>query len=263
MIVVTRCGHDSNHKTKFTMLRKTGVSNYILLIVKTEAYFEINGSIITTSPNMVILFDRNTYMHYGSLHNSFNDDWIHFDFIKEKPIFNDLKLPFNEPIYLPQTGVLSNYARMLVQESLTNSIHKKLMQDSIMRLLLYSIDSQLALLPATTNSNKYDMMLNQLRMNIQNTPHKRWSVEAMAKSVHMSQSYFQHVYKELFKVSCVQDVINARMERAKFYLTTTDISIKSLSDICGYENELNFMRQFKKAEGFTPTEYRRLYRAEQ
>ena len=34
------------------------------------------------------------------------------------------------------------------------------------------------------------------------------------------------------------------------------MSIRSLSDFCGYDNELHFMRQFKKFVGMTPTEYR-------
>lgn len=260
MIAVTRCGYDSNHKTKFEMLRKTGVPNYVLLLIKTEAYFELKERMIRTNPNMVILFDRNTYMHYGSIANTFNDDWIHFDFVDEEPFWDSLKIPHNEPLYLPQTGLLSNYVRILVQESHNKSNYKNKIQDSIMRLLLYSIASQLVMLPNVAKADRYYMLLSQLRMNIHNTPHKKWSVEAMAASVHLSQSYFQHLYKELFQVSCVQDVINARMERAKFYLSTTDISIKSLSNICGYENDLNFMRQFKKMEGFTPSHYRKLYR---
>jgi AraC family transcriptional regulator of arabinose operon len=58
----------------------------------------------------------------------------------------------------------------------------------------------------------------------------------------------------------MQEVIMARIERAKFYLTTTDMSIKALSDFCGYESDLHFIRQFKKKEGLTPTEYRQLYK---
>jgi AraC family transcriptional regulator of arabinose operon len=57
----------------------------------------------------------------------------------------------------------------------------------------------------------------------------------------------------------MQEVILARIERAKFYLTTTDMSIKSLSDFCGYENELHFVRQYKAKEGLTPSQYRKLF----
>ncbi len=259
MIKVTNLGYDSRHKTKFHMIRKTGVPNHILLLVKSEAYFEINGVITTTAPNMAILFDRNTYMNYGSIENFYNDDWIHFNFVNEPSLFETLHIPFNHPIYLPQLKGLSNYVRLLVSESHSNNLHKEQVQDSLMRILLYNLDSQIADLPGTTSVNKYYQEMNQLRMNIHNTPHKKWTVDSMSGYVHLSPSYFQHLYKEMFHISCMQEVILARIERAKFYLTTTDMSIKSLSDFCGYENELHFVRQFKAKEGLTPSQYRNLF----
>lgn len=260
MIVVTNCGHDSKHKVKFRMIRKTGVPNYILLLVKTEAFFELNGTIEITNPNMAILFDRNTYMHYGSKQDSYNDDWIHFDFVKEPSLLNNLHIPFNKPVYLPQINHLSNYVRLLVQENHMDSLHKEQIQDSIMRILLYSLDSQITSLPTAVNHHKHYQIMNQLRMNIHNTPHRKWTVDNMADFVHMSPYYFQHLYKELYHISCIQEVILARMEMAKFYLTTTDMSIKDLSDFCGYDSDLHFVRQFKKKEGLTPSQYRKLYK---
>ena len=66
----------------------------------------------------------------------------------------------------------------------------------------------------------------------------------------------QNLYKQFFTCSCQQDIISARLELAKYYLTGSDMSIRSLSDFCGYDNELHFLRQFKKFVGMTPTEYR-------
>lgn len=261
MITVTNCGHDSRHKTSFRMLRKSGVPNYILLLVKTEALFELEGVMTATNPNMAILFDRNTCTHYQSVGDFYNDDWIHFDFAGEPSLLESLNIPFNRPIYLPQMNFFSNYVRLLVQENHSDSLHREQVQDSLMRILLYSLDSQIALLPAGSKSSRYYPIINQLRMNIHNTPHKNWTVDMMANSVHISTSYFQHLYKELFSISCMQEVIMARIERAKFYLSTTDIPLKALSDLCGYENDLHFIRQFKKKEGLTPTQYRQLYNA--
>lgn len=260
MITVTNCGHDSRHRTKFCMVRKTGVPNYILLLVKTDAFFELDGCLTATGPNMAILFDRNTYMHYESMGDYYNDDWIHFDFAGEASFLGSLNIPFNRPVYLPRLNSLSDYVRLLVKESHSDSQHREQIQDSLMRILLYSLDSQITRLPSDAQSNKYYPILNQLRMNIHNTPHKNWTVDMMSESVHISPSYFQHLYKELFHISCIQEVILARIERAKFYLSTTDLPVKVLSDLCGYESELHFIRQFKKKEGLTPTQYRQLYK---
>lgn len=72
----------------------------------------------------------------------------------------------------------------------------------------------------------------------------------------MSRSSFQHLYKELFGISAITDVILSRIDHAKYLLSTTDIPIKKISEMCGYNNDIHFMRQFKKVTEITPTKYR-------
>ena len=259
MIRVIRCGYESRHRTKFQMVRKTGVPNYILLLVKTEAFFEIEGSVVKTYPNMAILFDRNTSMNYGSIKDYYNDDWIHFDFVEEPSMLDKLQVPLNKPIYISQLPMLSNYVRLLVQGDHSRSIHKEQIQDSLMRLILYNLDAKVVDLQSPADENMHYQTLNHLRLEIHNTPHKKWTVETMAASVHMSHSYFQHLYKELFHISCIQEVIQARIERAKYYLSTTDMPISAVSNSCGYESQMHFLRQFKKRENLTPSQFRQLY----
>jgi AraC family transcriptional regulator of arabinose operon len=115
-------------------------------------------------------------------------------------------------------------------------------------------------MPDARLSNKYYAPMHKLRLEIFNAPHKKWGVEQMAQSVYISPSYFQHLYKELFGISCIQDIIRARLKNACFYLCTTEMSIHALADFCGYENELHFMRQFKKQLGMTPSQYREQHR---
>ena len=87
-------------------------------------------------------------------------------------------------------------------------------------------------------------------------PYKKWSIADIAAQCFMSKTYFQHIYKKTFGVTCISDVINSRIEHAIYYLTNTEMTVKSISDSCGYENEVHFLRQFKAVTGKTPTEYR-------
>ncbi len=43
---------------------------------------------------------------------------------------------------------------------------------------------------------------------------------------------------------------------------TTEMSVHALASFCGYENELHFMRQFKKQTGLSPSQYRAQNRRE-
>jgi AraC family transcriptional regulator of arabinose operon len=243
------------------MQRSCGSPDYTLLFVKTEAFFESGGIYTETPPNTVILYDKNCYVHYGCRQPHYNDDWLHFDLDAEDlPFLLGLGIPFNTPMTLPAIGQISEYIRLAVLEKHSNNLYCEQIIDGLMRSLLYSISSQIHTVPDARLSNKYYAPMHQLRLEIFNAPHKKWGVEQMAQSVYISPSYFQHLYKELFGISCIQDIIRARLKNACFYLCTTEMSIHALADFCGYENELHFMRQFKKQLGMTPSQYREQHR---
>ena len=49
------------------------------------------------------------------------------------------------------------------------------------------------------------------------------------------------------------------MERAKYLLTHTEYRVMDIAYELGYAAEEQFMRQFKRETGITPTRYRRKY----
>ena len=56
------------------------------------------------------------------------------------------------------------------------------------------------------------------------------------------------------------DVITARVDHGKYLLSGTDYPVGVIAEMCGYKNDVHFMRQFKSAVGLTPTEYRRRFK---
>ncbi len=95
-----------------------------------------------------------------------------------------------------------------------------------------------------------------LRKEIYDQPQLDWTVEKMSNQVHMSGSYLQNLYKRFFQESCMNDVIRARIERAKELLRHTDMTVQMVSESCGYKNVEHFTRQLKRMEGLTPLHYR-------
>ena len=49
------------------------------------------------------------------------------------------------------------------------------------------------------------------------------------------------------------------MEHAKALLADGNSTIAEITDLCGFNDSHTFMRAFKKATGFTPSEYRNTY----
>ncbi len=99
--------------------------------------------------------------------------------------------------------------------------------------------------------------LYRLRHDIRLQPQKDWNMERIAKELGISVSYLQHSYKEEFSVSCFDDIIYERLEKAKQLLSDSNFRIIEIADQCGYQNYCHFARQFKQFTGLTPTEYRK------
>lgn len=261
MITVNRCGYDSRHNTILDSYNPEGNDDYTLLLVKTEAFFEHDGQVLNMPPNTAILYAKHSYVHYGSRNPYYNDDWIHFDLDREDSgLLQQLSLPLNTPFLLPNMGTLTEYSRLIVTEKLSAHMYWEKAVDSLMHALLYSLSAQHHALPDPNCNSKYYHPLLKLRMEMFNAPDKTGTVEELANQIHISTSHFQHLYKTFFHVSCTQDMIAARIQYAKHWLRTTEMSIHSLAAFCGYDNELHFMRQFKKQTNMTPSQYRALHR---
>jgi len=79
----------------------------------------------------------------------------------------------------------------------------------------------------------------------------------MAKRVMLSESRFYVVYREIFGIAPKNDIICARVELAKNLLRRGIYSVDEVSEKTGYQSTFNFIRQFKKACGMTPGEYKK------
>ena len=80
----------------------------------------------------------------------------------------------------------------------------------------------------------------------------------MAEELHLSTSRLQTLYKQMFGISCMDDVIRRRLYRAKDRLKYTTTPIREIAEDCGYNNVEHFCRQFRQYNGCTPGQFRKV-----
>lgn len=83
------------------------------------------------------------------------------------------------------------------------------------------------------------------------------SLDALAEECGVSPSYLSRYFKQRMDCTPMAYVENARMDIAKRYLVTTDLSLDEVLERSGYIDKSNFIRKFKKREGMTPMSYRK------
>lgn len=106
----------------------------------------------------------------------------------------------------------------------------------------------------------YRKQLLQLRNDIYANPQYEWGIQSISQNIGISVGYFHHLYKRLFGIGCRDDVISARMEKAKRLLISTDLRVQEIAEKCGYQNQSHFMRQFKQKHDISAIQYRKGHR---
>lgn len=77
----------------------------------------------------------------------------------------------------------------------------------------------------------------------------------LAKQCNISEVYFRRLFSEQFKVTPKQFIIDARINKAKEYLSEGAMSVNAIGEKCGFENPYHFSRAFKKRVGVTPSAF--------
>ncbi|WP_010277613.1 helix-turn-helix domain-containing protein [Paenibacillus senegalensis] len=82
------------------------------------------------------------------------------------------------------------------------------------------------------------------------------SMKDIADEVGVSQSQLSRMFKEEMQLSYSDYVMNYRMEKAKEWLTMTDMPIKEIAAKLSYASVQNFTRTFRQMNGVPPAKYR-------
>ncbi|SMQ84726.1 AraC-type DNA-binding protein [Bacillus sp. OV166] len=80
----------------------------------------------------------------------------------------------------------------------------------------------------------------------------------LANLVYVSPYHLAHVFKEEMGVPPIQYMIYCRIEEAKRLLKQSNLSVREIASIIGYENPNYFNLLFKKLTGNPPGKYRRI-----
>ena len=253
---IANCGYDYRHPKGFRINRPNGSGDYILLIVRSPASFTFEGIEYFTNGNAVIIFNKGTPQLYGSNNTEYINDWIHFECDENDVKFlKELGIEFDKILEFQNVGALSNFIKQMYFEKYSNNKNSNQSVEMYFNLIMLKLSDLCE--QRKVADTKMQEQLVELKNQIFSNPKETWKIDDIAKKLSISKSYLQHQYKEFFNTSIMKDVTLSRIEYSKYLLFSTDYTISTITELCGYENDVHFMRTFKKETGLTPTEYRK------
>lgn len=139
--------------------------------------------------------------------------------------------------------------------------------ESIIRIVTYStyyiadciknsrwlhVESNISKTKIELSNSRIAPVIKYINENIQ----ENISLSLGATLYNMSQSQFGRTFKKETGKTFKEYILLKKIERAKFYIKTTDKTFSEISDLLGFEDSSYFTKLFKKYEVITPKEYK-------
>jgi AraC-like DNA-binding protein len=129
---------------------------------------------------------------------------------------------------------------------------------NIMKILCYS--EKRGYLCSENYSAAFDERGNKKMTDVYNYIRENYfkpiSLERIAKVAKMSPFSFSRYFKKNYGAGFIEYLNRVRTNKACYLLRETEYHIHDIAVECGFSSISNFNKQFRKAEGISPTEYK-------
>ncbi len=236
----------------FSITRAHGHENYTFLHFFEPITFSMDGKTITTKPHACILFEPKVPQFFQS-EKDFTHDWIHFDLLRNE-ILPDI--PINTIFYPTNVEQITFLSIEVGKEFVSQKPYHTEMAGYKLNELFITVARAIGEYQQTISQNTIKEF-ELLRLKMQNDTCFNQSVQDLANSMALSPSRFLSLYKTIFGISPIHDLINFKIGKAKILLAFSNKSIKEISIDLKYNNYTHFIRQFTKIVGVTPLTFRK------
>lgn len=256
--------YNTSHPGDFCFDVPEGHDCWLLLLTHNRAKFWVDGTLQECPAGYAVLYAPGQKIYYHAVEDHYSDDWLRFEsdepfvtsgFSSGKLFSNGQPFSYGTPFPVTDFEYCHQLMRMITWEHASPQGNSSLLIAQLLPVLFTKLQEAVN----TVSQNRYTDALCTLQKEIYRNPQEKWTVKGMAAHLHISAGYLQIIYKEQFGLSCMEDVIQSRIQRAKHQLAYTNYSLAEISSHCGYESIEHFCRQFKKYTGYTPRAYNRLY----
>lgn len=232
-----------------------------------ELHFPLSGSctlVMQTSQNLDLAVGKYLLIHPNTNHKftSFSDDFfrlsIAFDIkYDEKIISDDNKYTIdysNEriPVFLNQ---------MLFEYNNRNLGYKNIVKFYIQTVMIELLRSNLDVLSVhkkqtDTGREIFNKALSFIRNNIS----ANITTNDVSKYVNLSSRQLNRIFTSNINMTIAEFIRNERILRVREHLEKTNLSLREIASLTGFNDEYILCKTFKKITGTTPGKYRLNYK---
>lgn len=254
---VLRARHNWAEDETFFLSRPNGTDDWLFLHFKSPVLFRLaDAEEERIEAGTCILLTPKTPHAFAPIGGKLLHDWVHFLPLKQES-FSALKIDQNVFLHPQETGFITDAIHQIEQEVIRRDRFFERSVSAAAETLFVTLARSLQQDRTQAERGGHRADFEQLRLDLYRHPNRYANTLAMARTVSLSRSRFSVLYQSIFHIAPMRDLIRARTERASYYLTLQNRSISEIAELCGYQNEYHFIRQFKAETGITPGAFRK------
>jgi AraC-like DNA-binding protein len=261
-IEVTAIGVHVVHDQRFLIDRPSGTGDYLFLHFLTPIEIRDRDGVAVHPADSCMLYAPGAHQWYRNTASGFDHHWFHFGGASADALVGHYGVPTNTVFrpwrvdFIP--ALLADLKRERSRaENFWNEAAAALTAQVLLNLARHAVRPDEDAL--TPHLGELRDRFRDLRVRVHDELHRHWTVADLASQVHLSESRFARLYAEFFTVSPVEDLIQARITKARWLLTNTTLAIKQVAEQSGFPNIAYFSRLFHRRVGCAPRDYYRRF----
>lgn len=237
----------------------------LILIVKGEAELCVNGNALTAKSGDAVIFSRYENHSVSVCSDEYERFVLHIDpyvVNRKNPVYSLLTdRPMDFCNIINVSSCMAEIKNLFLRILLEHNSGSKL-SDEMEQLLIKQLLITVYRCTTINFDNSYDDVVARIKRQFENEYHKHFTLAMLAKQNSLSISSLSHRFKTATGVSPMEYLQSCRMANAKQMLAKTNYSIGQIVERCGFSDNSNFSRTFKKLNGLSPSGFRKKYKAE-
>lgn len=243
-----------------TSERKNLASYLFFTIIEGSGVLVYNGKKYPLRVGDCVFIDcRKSYSHRSDL-ELWTLKWVHFYGPNMGGIYEKYVERGGQPVFRPETP---NAFVKLLDELLGIAGSSDYIRDMHISEKLTSL---LTLLMAESWHPENNFYIGSKKQSLQHVKdyleqhyQEKIILDNLADKFYINKFYLARIFKEQFGVTINSYLAQIRITHAKQLLRFSDLTVEQIGQTCGIEEPAYFARVFKKVEGTTPGEYRRMW----
>lgn len=239
----------------YHLVRKNYNSLLITHILDGSFTYIKDGKHITAHKGDTIIIDCYKPHEYFT-NDSFESVWVHIAGANSYEIFKEIESTYGNLVKCKDAQHLEKRLFRIFNNMKSGTAANELNYSlDIYKLFIELLNSQELRKKGETD---YEDSISIVKRYIADNLNENLTVAKLADIVNMSSSHFSRMFKRQTGFSPYDYILISRLNRAKYLLQVTDMTVSAIAYEIGFNSESNFIYFFTENEGISPGKFRKL-----